>query len=185
MRVEFFWYIVGAILAVISMIGVIYCVAHGKGAGHKILVCLASLWGVVFLICFGGNVILSIFDMGWRCKPFNIMLKLCCVLFFPMLLCGLWQLFHLEDPKPALALFGASSMFLAILITPLSVFLYFESSWSDGLTTCNDQTIVYATDSHGGSGRWRYYLPVNDLVHGAEITQDGWHGPRPCGYPSN
>lgn len=74
-------------------------------------------------------------------------------------------------------------MLLAIFITLMSAFLYFTGfSWSDGLTTYNDQTIVYKTNGHGSFGSWHYYTHINDLVHGIEITQDGWHGVPPRSF---
>ena len=180
----YWWYIFSAIVVAISIIGVIFCIVRGKGISHKILVFSISLLCVVAILCFGGNAILSMFGMGWRCKPFNTMLQLCFVLIVPILLCSIKGLISLEDANPALIGCGITSMFLAILVTLMSASLYFHFlSWNDGLTTYNDQTIVYSNDQHGGSCAWRYYTHISDLVHGAEILQeDSWIGNPPHNY---
>ena len=177
-------YIFFAILGMISIISVIFCIVRGKGISHKMLIFVVSLLGVVAMICLGGNAILSMLGMGWRCKPFNTMLNLCFVLVVYVLLCGIWELISLKDTNPALIGCGVTSIFLAIFITLMSAFFYFNAfSWRDGLTTYNDQTIVYANDQHGGSCDWRYYTHINDLVHGVEILQeDGWIGNPPRNY---
>lgn len=181
MRVAYDWYFWGAIFAVISIIFAIFCIVHGKGISHKILTFFASLLCVVAMVCFGGEAVLNHFGMGWRCTPFNAMLGLCSVLFIPVLLCGIWQLIHLyEDRNPALIRCGVCSMLLAIVIIPMSSFIYwFGSSWSDCLIEYDDQTIIYASNGNGSAGERRYYIHINDMVHGVEITQDGWRGGRP------
>lgn len=178
---KYCWYIFSSIPAIISIIGVIYCVVHGKGISHKILVCFASLWCLVFLVCFGGNVVLSFFDMGWHCTPFNTMLKLCCVLSIPTLLCGIKVLFSIKVSDWRYEAIGVISMALALIVIPISSGLYFEfTSCDDSFTEYENQTILVASNGHGSYGYiWHYYIPINDLVHGAEITQDGWHGVRP------
>lgn len=171
-----------AILVVISMISVVFCIVRGRGASHKKLVFFVSMIGVVAVIGFGGEAALNLFDMGWRCTPVNIMLTLGGVFFIATLWYGMRELIVLEDANPIMAGFGFTSMLLAIFITLTSALSYFTlSSWWDGLTTYNDQTIVFATDQHGGSAAWRYYNHINSLVHGSEILKDGWHGsiPRP------
>ena len=180
----YWWYIFSAIIVAISIIGVIFCIVRGKGISHKILVFFTSLLCVAAMLCFAGNAMLSIFGMGWRCTPFNTMLNLCFVLIISILLCGVKELISLKDTNPALIGCGVTSMFLAIFITLMSAFLYFTGfSWHDGLTTYNDQTIVYSNDQHGGSCAWRYYTHINDLVHGVEILQEvGWIGNPPHFY---
>ena len=174
MGMEYDWYFWGAILAVISIILVFFCIVHGKGISHKILIFFTSLLCVVAMVCFGGSAVLSIFDMGWRCTPFNTMLGLCSVLFISVLLCGIWQLIHLENRNHTLIGCGVCSMLLAIVIIPLSAFGYwFGSSWSDDLIEYDDQTIIYASNGNGSVGERRYYIHINNLVHGVEITQKG------------
>lgn len=181
MEMEYYWYIFAAILAIISIIWAFFCIVHGKGVSHKILICSTFLLCVVVMVCFGGEAVLNHFDMGWRCAPFNAMLHLCFALFIPVLLCGIWQLIRLKDRNPTLIRCGVISMSLALIVIPISSWVYFEfTSCSNFFTEYNGQIILYATNSHGSYGSiWRYYLPINDLVHGAEITQDGWHGVRP------
>ena len=177
------WIIVAA-LVVISVSSIIFCIVRGRGASHRMLIFSVSLLGVVAMICFGGEVVLSHFGMGWRCTPFNIMLILCVILFTVILCFVTRELLVLEDANPIMVGSGFISMLLAISIILLTTFGYFFlSSWHDGLTTYNDQTIVYANDQHGGSCAWRYYTHVNDLVHGAEILQeDDWIGNPPRNY---
>lgn len=170
----------GAVLIAISIISVILCLIRGKGASHKKLVFFVSLLVIVAIICFGGQAALTLFGMGWRCTPFNIMLMLCAIFFIATLWCGVRELIVLKDANPIMVGCGLISMLLVIAITLISAFFYFQlSSWHDGLTTYNDQTIVYANDQHGGSCSWRYYNHINSLVHGAEITIYGWHGNPP------
>ena len=183
MEVEYYWYIFSAILGAISIIWAIFCIVRGKGISHKILVFFTSLLCVVAMLCFGGNAILSMFGMGWRCKPFNTMLQLCFVLVALLLLCGIWELLSLKDTNPALVGCGIISISLALIVILISSFFYFQAtSWSDGLTVYEDQTIVYKTNGHGSFGSWHYYTHINDLVHGIEITQDGWHGAPPRSF---
>ena len=186
MGMEYDWYFWGAILAVISIILVIFCIVRGKGTSHKILIFFTSLLCVVAMVCFGGNAILSMFGMGWRCTPFNTMVGLCFVLFIPILLCSIWQLIHLEGRNHTLIGCGVISMLLALVVIPMcSLIYFFDTSLSDNFTEYDGQTIVYASNGHGSYGSvWHYYTPINDLVHGTEITQDGWHGVRPWDYTS-
>lgn len=170
-----------AILVAMSIFSVVLCLIRGKGASHKMLVIFTSMLVVMAIVCFGGHFVLSYFDMGWRCTPFNTMLFLCSILFIVMLGFGMKELSILEDDNPAIVWCGCISMLLVIIITLFSTFFYFQlSSWHDGLTTYNNQTIVYANDQHGGSCAWQYYTHINDLVHGVEILQeDGWIGNPP------
>ena len=172
------------VLVAMSIFSVVLCLIRGRGASHKILVCFAALLGTMLLICFGGNAVLSLFGMGWRCTPFNIMLMLCAVFFIAILCCGVWGLIVLKDVNPVMVGCGCISTVLSIVLTLFLTFDYFWlSSWHDGLTTYNDQTIVYSNDQHGGSCDWRYYTHINDLVHGVEILQeDGWIGNPPRNY---
>ena len=181
-----YWYIVSAIPGAISAIGVIFCVVRGKGISRKILILFTALLCVAAMFCFGGNAILSIFGMGWRCKPFNAMVGLCFALIVPVLMCVICELLCLKDTNPVLIRCGIISISLALIVISISSFLYFQyTSLSDAFTEYDGQTIVYATNGHGSYGSvWRYYIPINDLVHGTEITQDGWHGVRPWDYAS-
>ncbi|MDE7244738.1 MAG: hypothetical protein K2O18_12300 [Oscillospiraceae bacterium] len=176
---SFTWIFV-AVLIAMSVFSIIFCCFRGRGASHKKLVFFASLLSVMVLVCFGGNAILSIFDMGWRCTPFNNMLLLCSVLFIPTLWYGMKEFIVLKDTNHILIGTGFISMLLVLIMIPVVLFFYFLFfSWHDGLTAYNDQTIVYANDMHGGSCSWRYYTHINSLVHGIEITQDGWWGHPP------
>ena len=169
------------VLVAMSIFSIVLCLIRGRGASHKMLVCFASLLGAMFLICFGGNAVLSLFGMGWRCTPFNIMLMLYAVFFIATLCCGVWELLVLKDAHPIMVRCGCISMVSSIVMILMLTLAYFQlSSWHDGLTTYNDQTIVYANDQHGGSCSWRYYDHINHLVHGEEITTlYGWRGNPP------
>lgn len=167
-------------LIIISAPSVILCLLRSRGIPRKKLLCFAFLLGITAMICFGGKAILACFDMGWRCTPFNIMLFLCAILFIITLWRCLNVLSLLENTKPVLIGFGFISLVLVMIITLAWTAIYFHFlSWHDGLTTYNNQMIVYANDQHGGSCSWRYYSHVNSLVHGIEITQDGWWGYPP------
>ena len=142
MKMEY-WYIFGAIVVAISIIGVIFCIVRGKGILHKILVFFISLLCVVAMLCFGGNAILSMFGMGWRCEPFNIMVYLCFLLVVPVLLFGIWELISLKDTNPALIRCGIISISLALIVISISSLLYFQfTSWGDGLTVYDNKTII-------------------------------------------
>lgn len=169
-----------AILVTIS-ISVISCIVRGKGASHKRLVLFSSILGLVAMVCFGGQVVLNLFGMGWRCTPFNIMLMLCAILSIIILCCCIGDLFRFANTNIVLSACGCISMALVLNFIVIYAVGYFHlSSWNDGLSTYNDQTIVYANDQHGGSCSWRYYNHINSLVHGEEITtMYGWHGNPP------
>ena len=183
---EYDWYLWGSILAVISIILAIFCIIRGKGTSHKILIFFTSLLCVVAMVCFGGEVVLNHFDMGWRCTPFNTMVGLCFVLSIPILLCSIWQLINIESMNHTLIGCGVVSMLLALLVIPMCSLLYFTgTSLNDYCYENEGQTIVAASNGHGSyASVRRYYLPINDLVHGTEITQDVWHGVRPWDYTS-
>lgn len=177
---EILMYASGVVFVPISIFSVMFCIARGKGVSHGILILFASLLGAVLITCFGGQAILTHFDMGWRCTPFNTMLFLAAMLFIATLCFGMRELSVIKGSSSIEFGCGLISMLFAIVITLFSLFVYFHFfSWHDGFTTYNDQTIIYANDQHGGSCSWRYYNHINDLVHGAEITQYGWHGAPP------
>lgn len=179
---EYDWYFWGAILAVISIILVIFCIVRGKGTSHKILIFFTSLLCVVAMVCFGGEVVLNHFGMGWRCTPFNTMVGLCFVLFIPILLCSIWQLIHLEGRNHTLIGCGVISMLFALVVIPMcSLIYFFDTSLNDYFNEYEGQTIVVASNGHGSSPSVRrYYLPINDLVHGVEILrEDSWLGNPP------
>ena len=183
MEVEYYWYIFSAILGAISIAWVIFSIVRGKGLPRIILVFFTSLLCVGATLCFGGNAVLSMFDMGWRCEPFNIMLFLCSLLVVPVSLFGILQLISLKDTNSVLIRCGILSISIALIVILISSFLYFQlTSWSDGLTVYDAQTIVYKTNGHGSFGSWHYYTHINDLIHGIEITQDGWHGTPPRSF---
>lgn len=173
-------YIFVAILGIISIFSVVFCLLRGKGATHKKLLCFTSMLGAVATICFGGGAILSRFDMGWRCAPFNIMLFFCAILVVITLWHSLNALSVLADTHPVLFGCGYLSMTLMIFIILAWTFIYFQIlSWHDSLAAYNGQTIVCSSDMHGGSASWRYYIHINSLVHGVEITRDSWWGTPP------
>lgn len=173
-------YVFGAVLVAISVFYIFFCCFRGRGASHKKLVCFASLLGTMFLICFGGNAILSLFGMGWRCTPFNVMLGIGAVLFIATLWFAMKELSILKTINHAMIVSGLVSMILVLLMIPMFLLIYFTLfSWHDKLATYEDQTIVCANDMHGGSCSWRYYTHVNNLVHGIEITQSDWWGTPP------
>lgn len=177
--------ILGIAIIVISVFYIVYCIIRGRGTWHKKLVCFASLLGMMILICFGGNAILSLFGMGWRCTPFNAMLFLGAIFFIITLWYSMQELIVLKNANPTIVRCGIISMLLVIIITLAAVFLYFTLSswcWYDDLTTYNEQTIVYATNGHGSFGSWRYYTHINDLVHGEQVLQDGWRGVPPRSF---
>lgn len=173
-------YIFTGVLGIISIFLIVYCLFRGKGTPHRKLIFFTSLLGVVATVCFGGGAILACFDMGWRCTPFNIMLFLCAVLFIITLWRSLNVLSVLEDTNPVLVRCGFIAMMLMTFIVLAWIFIYFQFlSWHDSLSTYNGQMIVCSNDMHGGSCSWRYYTHINSLVHGVEITRDGWWGTPP------
>lgn len=177
---EYLKYVFAAVLAAISVSFVIFCIVRGKGTSHKWLICFASIFCVMAAICFGGQAVLNRYDLGWRCTPFNTMLFLCAALLIATLWFCIRELISLQNVKPAVTVCGVFSLFLMMLVT-LWLFAIYSNmlSWHDSLSSYNGQTIVCANDQHGGSCAWRYYVHINGLIHGAEITQYGWHGYPP------
>lgn len=174
-------YILLGVLAAMSAAAVALSLVRGSGAPRKRLVRSVLLLGGAALLCFGGEFALSRIGMGWRCGPFNLMLFLCIVLFVVTLWRCMDVLSLLENTRPVLQASGFISLVLMLVITLAGTAAYFLLfSWHDDLTPYNGQTIVCANDMHGGSGSWRYYAHINDLVHGAEIEHEGrWHGSPP------
>lgn len=168
-------------LAVISVAAVVLGLSRGRGIPRKRLLRSVLLLGGAALICFGGAASLAQFDMGWRCAPFNIMLFLCAVLFVITLWRCINVLALLEKTHSVIQAFGFVSLVLVLVITLAWTAVYFHLfSWKDEISPYNGQMIVCANDMHGGSGAWRYYTHINNLIHGAEIVHDGsWWGPPP------
>jgi hypothetical protein len=174
-------YILFAIPAVISAAAVVLGLIQGSGEPRKKLARSVLLLGALALLCFGGEFALSRMGMGWRCTPFNLMLFLCAVL----LAVTLWRCMNvlslLEGTRSVIQASGFVSLALVLMITLVGTPLYFLLfSWHDKLAPHNEQMIVCANDMHGGSGSWRYYAHINNLVHGEEIERhDGWYGTPP------
>lgn len=169
------------ILAVLSAAAVVLGLMRGSGEPRKRLARSVLLLGGTALVCFGGEAVLAQFDMGWRCGPYNLMLFLCVILFVVTLWRCLNVLSLLENTRSILQASGFISLVLMLVITLAGTAAYFLLfSWHDDLAPHNGQMIVCANDMHGGSGSWRYYAHINDLVHGAEIEHEGrWHGAPP------
>lgn len=174
-------YIFIAVLVAISFFSVVFCLLRGRGASHKKLVLFTSLLSVAAAVCFGGEAVLSHFDMGWRCAPFNTMLFLCSAFVIIVLWYCMRELSLLKNGSNQYIVMGGFISLMLMMLTTLIFFLFYFSlsSWQDHLSVHNNQTIVCANDMHGGSCSWRYYDHINRLVHGAEITQDGWWGDPP------
>ncbi len=168
-------------LAVISVAAVALGLVRGRGTPRRKLLRSVLLLSGAVLICFGGAAALAQFDMGWRCTPFNIMLLFCVVLS----VITLWRCMNvfalLENTHSALQASGFVSLALVLVITLAWTTVYFHLfSWEDKLSPHNGQMIVCANDMHGGSGSWRYYTHINNLVHGVEIAHNGsWWGTPP------
>lgn len=174
-------YILFAILAVISAAAVVLGLIQGSGEPRKKLARSVLLLGTLALLCFGGEFALSRMGMGWRCTPFNIMLFLCAVLFVVTMWRGMNALSLLEGTRSVIQASGFVAMVLVMGITLAWAAGYFTLlSWHDKLAPHNGEMIVCANDMHGGSGSWRYYAHINDLVHGEEIEHDGWWGTPPA-----
>ena len=167
-------YILFAVLALISVAAVVLSLARGTGEPRKKPVRSVLLLGGAALVCFGGEFALSRMGMGWLCTPFNIMLFLCAVLFVVTMWRGMNALSLLEGTRSVIQASGFVALALVLVITLAGTPLYFLLfSWHDKLAPHNEQMIVCANDMHGGSGSWRYYAHINDLVHGEEIEHDG------------
>lgn len=168
-------------LAGISVFSVIFRIVRGKEKSRKKMIFFALLFMAMVMICFGGEAVLNYFDMGWRCTPFNIMLFLCTSLFIVTLWHCMCELYFLKYSSNQFMVICVSIVIIFTMLTALVLFYIYSSllSWHDSLSAYNGQTIVCANDMHGGSCSWRYYTHINNLVHGAEITQDGWWGYPP------
>lgn len=174
-------YVFIAALAVISVASIGLGLLRGGGTRRKKLLRSVLLLGGAALTCFGGAAILAQFGMGWRCTPFNTMLFLCAVLFVATLWRCMNVIAHLKNTHRAIQASTFVSLVLVLVITVVWTCLFFQFlSWNDRLAPHNGQMIVCANDMHGGSCSWRYYTHINNLVHGAEILNDGsWWGAPP------
>lgn len=169
-------------LAVISAAAVVIGLLRGRGAPRKKLLHPVLLLGGAALVCFGGEAALALFDMGWRCAPYNTMLFLCGVLFIVTLWRSMKALSFLGNTHPVIQVSVLSFLGLLLFMILLWVTMFFLlSSWHDYLAPYNGQMIVCATDQHGGSANWCYYAHINSIVHGGEIIPAGRH----IGNPAN
>lgn len=170
-----------AVLAVISVAAVVLGLLRGRGAPRKKLLRSVLLLGGIALVCFGGEAALAQFDMGWRCVPYNTMLFLCGVLFLVTLWRSMKALSFPENTHSVVQMSVFASLVLLLFIALTWVALFFlMSSWHDFLAPYNGQTIVCATDQHGGSANWCYYTHINSIVHGGEIVPAGRHIGNPA-----
>ena len=130
----------------------------------------------VALLRFGGGVVLSWFDMGWRCGPRYIMdFILIILLIVAMYHCTkvLDQLASVHPSKSVAYHLGAIVLMLTMFILPCAAFMYsVVGSWHDSVETKNGYTIVRESNGHGSHGEIRCFLSINGLVHGTALEYD-------------
>ena len=130
----------------------------------------------VALLRFGGGVVLSWFDMGWRCGPRYVMdFILIILLIAAMYHCTkvLDRLASVHPTKSVAYYLGAIVLMLTMFILPCASFIhYILFSWHDWVETKNGYTIVKESNGHGSHGEIRCFLPINGLVHGTALEYD-------------
>ena len=146
----------------------------------KVLSLPAVLLVIVLLFRFGGEWVLSLWGMGWRYTPRNIMN----IAWMVLLIVAAWRLLR-DMPPPSKrpvsrpwvrlcenALVCAAAA--AILITTLLVIpVYSQIYWDDWVEVRDGQSVVVAGDGQKRFANRKAFLSINDLVHGHELEY-GW-----------
>lgn len=150
-----------------------------KEIPKKVLSLPAVLLAATLLLRFGGEWVLSLAGMGWRCMPRNIMNLAWMVL----LILAAWRLLR-DMPPPSKrstsrpwvrlcenALVCAAAA--AILVTTLLIIpVYSQTYWDEWVLIQDGQSIVIASNGHGTVGERKAFLPINGLIHGKELEYD-------------
>lgn len=168
---------IDVIAALVVAIGLVW----GKGEPRKKLLHSVLMLVGAAVFCFGSQAVLELFDMGWRCTPFNVMMFLCLALFAVMLFrcMNVFRDDHGRVVWPVRIVLG-----VILLMKLMVVYIGFHlGGWYDNLVPYNGEMIVCASNSHGGSGAGYFFAHINSLIHGAEIPPEvsaswGWWGPR-------
>ena len=156
------------------------CTASGcADSTKKVLSLPAVLLGISLLLRFGGEWALSLFGMGWRCTPRNILNLAWMVL----LIMAAWRLLR-DMPPPSKrsasrpwvrlwenALVCAAAA--AILVTTLLIIpAYSQTYWDEWVLIQDGQSVVISSNGHGSVGERKAFLPINGLIHGRELEYD-------------
>lgn len=139
--------------------------ARGTGAERKQMLFTAVPMAVVLLVRFGGEWVLSLNGMGWRCTPRNVMSMLGVLL----LAVTVWRWMKgmsLRNVREALLYLCGAAALCAVCVT---MFTFSLDVWRDEVVVREGQTMVRASNRNGGSGEVRCFVPVNGLVHGEEL----------------
>lgn len=144
---------------------------RGTGEERRQLLCTAIPMAAVLLLRYGGEWILSLNGMGWRCTPRNVMSMLGVIL----AAVTVWRWMRVLSLKTLreglLYLCGAAALCALCVV----VFTFSLDVWRDETVTRGGQTMVRASSQNGGSGEVQCFAPVNSLVHGEKLEFD-WYG---------
>lgn len=143
---------------------------RGTGTERRQMLLTAIPLAAVLLLRYGGEWVLALNGMGWRCTPRNVMSGFGAVL----LAVTVWQWMKglsLKNVRQALLYLCGAVALCALCVV---VFTFSLDVWRDEVVVRDGQTMVRASNRNGGSGDVRCFAPVNSLVHGEELDFD-WY----------
>ena len=169
--IETQFYILITIFSLMGLPALLFSLKRGTDPARKRLLWSLLLLGGMLLLRFGGNYVLSMFDMGWRLVPREFMSFLClALLVLSVFFCAQTLALPQEDtPRHSLAYLGSLlSMFLATSFVFLLMCGLSMDRLNESTVTMEGQALIRESKLNGGAVR-RFYLPVNFLVHGQEL----------------
>ncbi|MCI8537793.1 MAG: hypothetical protein HFF18_03905 [Oscillospiraceae bacterium] len=146
-------------------------VVRGTGTERKQLLSSAVPMTAVLLLRYGGEWVLSLNGMGWRCTPGNVM----SMLGIALLAVTVWRWMkglNLKNLWEVLLYLCGAAALCAVCV---GAFTFSLDVWRDEVVVRDGQTMVKASNRNGGSGEVRCFVPINGLVRGEELDFD-WYG---------
>ncbi len=170
------FYLLCSVCALAAVAALIFCLVRGSGPEWRKLLYTALALGVVALLRFGGQAVLSLMGMGWRLAPRYAMdFVFGVLLMVTAYRCdrALGPLEHKWPARPSSYWFSRFALTAALFLVPffmagLSVDRLFET-----VVVQDGQTMIREGKTNGGVVR-HYYAPVNSLVHGVELDHAEW-----------
>ena len=125
----------------------------------------------VLLVRFGGNMVLSLFEMGWRCLPRNMMDLLWVSFLLALLIQGMQVLAERWESRPERCAVVALCGFALLISIAIGSMIHWRYMvWDDWSSEQNGQQIVVEKQRSPGSiGARRCYRYVNQIVHGERL----------------
>ena len=114
---------------------------------------------------------MSLWGMGWRCTPRNIMDIAWMILLIPAAFC----LVKASGPlvkSPAFYNWVLLCGYAAICAAVLAIMVWSQTCWQDSVVVQDGRSVVIVSDGHGSFGNRKAFLPMNDLVHGQDLEYD-------------